>query len=330
MEPDFTAVTNPDITIDDYMIEKSFKSIKFCLRTKKWELYDQPDDVSDEEQNVSTKSENDDLDFDDPLPSFSKSPRATSTPKESNQERLALIEEQNKQFEASLQPDRKKELDKKSAEYRHQYLKRRQESRLIKVPPEPSLNEDVIVVMINYITLNRISRLFLAKHKMDVVYFWVNSMALEPELFELFIMSDRHSNIILLDPNDPITRCEKQMVMMREAEKSNFTIDVFSANLDVKEPENETPGTSGVNELKVVRCPVCSEFHSVEIIEEHAAACADHTFPIILSSGEDSDLEDDLPVVPFVVKESVFSLKDLKRIFVILCGPKGIIKAKSN
>ena len=98
---------------------------------------------------------------------------------------------------------------------------------------------------------------------------------------------------------------------MRETDKSNFTIDIFADNMRSPTTQNVNPGPSDANVEKLVRCPVCSVFQDVKIIQEHAAACAEEQFPNIVSSDEDSD-KDDLPEVLHIHKNTVFSLETLK------------------
>ena len=190
--------------------------------------------------------------------------------------------------------------------------------------------------MVNHLTLGRVNRIFCADYKMEMVYYWIGSLAIVwigslaivPELFEL-VMTRSPGSYIVLDPNDPISKCEKQIIMMKEVDVSNFTIDVFS-DLSNEYPEypalNNIPGPSKValpgssslrynNQDKKVRCPVCAAFQPVEIIKEHAAFCAEQKFPVILSSGEDfGDDDDGLPMATQSKETSSFSIESVKQL----------------
>eukprot|EP00111_Clytia_hemisphaerica_P001514 TCONS_00004350-protein len=122
--------------------------------------------------------------------------------------RRALIEEQNKAYEEALLIDQRKEKEAEEAlryeeelEFRNERirieeqqallqeeerLKQLRQSRLSRVPPELSLEDEHVVVAVRHPTLKTQTRFFKPDSSMTAVYDWIGSLSLRPEHFNLY------------------------------------------------------------------------------------------------------------------------------------------------
>lgn len=95
-----------------------------------------------------------------------------------SQEGPELHAEIDQAYEESLKENQKKVDDSN----RLKDLMQRRKERL---GPEPSLQDDHVVVRVHHPSLRNVSRLFFSNNKMMDVYHWVGSIHTEPEHFEL-------------------------------------------------------------------------------------------------------------------------------------------------
>ena len=210
-------------------------------------------------------------------PAFEKKNEKTSS--------SMLIKQQNSEFEQSLRTDQEKERCRRAETRRIEILKKRQEQHVRLIPSEPSLSEDAIVVVLMHPILGRTQRLFPSNITMVGVYHWAGSLLPEPEFFHLTIGGPVNST--LLDPDESIAKCEREIVFMKAVSTSDFTMDIIFNNQTFE--NNEVPVAQlPLQVAKSVSCPVCLQYFDVNDIEMHASQCADDKYPLILIEDEDS------------------------------------------
>ena len=126
--------------------------------------------------------------------------------------------------------------------------------------------------------LGRIQRFFHSTGKCKVVYYWAGSLHTEPELFTLSITPNT-----VIQEDDPVTVTERQVLLMRETDLSNFTFDIINTNalpelvchnknaLATEEPLAAAGSSAGVEgTAHLLICPVCNIKIPASIIETHA------------------------------------------------------------
>lgn len=297
-----------DMTVEEYLQLKSFKSLKFYLKSKLWsDSYgltdsDSSDDfepVKRKKSSCSTSTRKGSSTSTKESSSLTRKvsssvPTKTSTPKSkdvicfsesddgsddqtnidtcTSQTNLvsirALRAEQDKEFEECLKKDREKGKESLEIAQRSQYLANRQRERGKLVNPEPDPHEPNVMVNVNHIVKGRIKRSFHEHEKISQIYHWVGSLSESPELFSLSICTSP-GNFTQLNPNNQITDVSNQLIMMTETQDSNLTIDIlFNPRNKVTDEQNE--------EMKF--CPVCQGFFLPTEILRHASLCADNKY----------------------------------------------------
>ena len=288
-------IEDQNMTIEEYMKMKSFKSVKFYLKTKLWsESYGNTDYESSSDDFEPNKFVKKKWSSSSTTKRSSSTTTQTSTPNpkdkislsssesddqtdfdqiksNANQFNLfnmrALRAEQDKEFEKSLKADREKANEKIENAQRSQYLINRQSERKKLLNPEPELHEPKVVVNVNHILKGRVKRSFHVNEKISSIYHWVGSLSELPELFVLSVCSSP-GHFIQLDPNSPVTDVSNKLIMMTETHDSNLTIDIlFNSQNEVNVPDEEEKF-----------CPVCQDFFSPTEILRHASSCAENKF----------------------------------------------------
>ena len=107
----------------------------------------------------------------------------------SGSERHLIQNEIGAAYEASLRSDQLKELERNAAGSElnevQDRLKKLQRERESQVEPEPSLDEDHVILTVRHPIVGPKTRLFQAHSKMIDVYNWAGSLSLQPEHFQL-------------------------------------------------------------------------------------------------------------------------------------------------
>ena len=130
---------------------------------------------------------------DDPLNGV----HADSTLVGSSNERRALVEQIEQDFEASLACDQAKDEQRKVKEQAAAQNERREELRIAResqTPPEPDMKSPHVIIRVRHPELGSISRAFSPLSKMVDVYNWVGSLATLPEHF-LLAQTFPHSHL---------------------------------------------------------------------------------------------------------------------------------------
>lgn len=254
--PDYLVINDLTMTLIEFAKLKALKTLKFVLRSRKWNVGIHPYVMSD------------DSDLDD----FVLKPKSHSTPTPT-------------------------------------ISNARQGRRRALVPDEPSLMENSSVIFVTHPNLGQIQRLFLATSKMADVYNWVGSLTQDPDLFDL--CTGIPGSYVPINPNENISKFENRLLAVVGKLNSDLTIDIISgSNISMGTRSSATtnptataatPATSNSTvttnfvpaaktTAKTVRCPICSDFFSIEDIEQHSSDCADSKFLNIIDS--DSSLEE--------------------------------------
>ena len=113
---------------------------------------------------------------------------ADSTLVGSSNERRALVEQIEQDFEASLACDQAKDEQRKVKEQAAAQNERREELRIARenrTPPEPDMKSPHVIIRVRHPELGSISRAFSPLSKMVDVYNWVGSLATLPQHFLL-------------------------------------------------------------------------------------------------------------------------------------------------
>lgn len=210
--------------------------------------------------------------------------------------RLQLIKSQNEAYDASLAADKNKGEERimklreeQERTKREEALRLRQSKRRAHLLPEPSLNDDSVLVVVNHLHFGRKERFFLSTETCESIYNWIGSLSPEPELFELRMIPNT-----LVDPNWVITKVERNVLNMSKKETSDFTMDI---DINTSLLPEDKPSCSYKNNDDLV-CPVCSSKQpSQRLLELHATQCADDKYVEIYSIADSSDDEQDLPEV---------------------------------
>lgn len=156
--------------ITNYMEAHKIKNVRIYMRTKKICT-----DESDEELEHSVFCEDDDIEHSEL--------RENSLLMGSSEGRKAIIEEQDREYQKSLEIDIKKTVDSAILEQEEKHKERLQNARKSRVLNEPS--DDFISVKIRHPSLGLQSRRFPRNTKMLAVYDWAGSLCVEPAHFTL-------------------------------------------------------------------------------------------------------------------------------------------------
>lgn len=119
-----------------------------------------------------------------------------------SEERQLLVSEQDKDYMESLLNDLKKEEEKNRKS-------RLRQERQLRVPPEPPIHNEHVVVNVKHVTLGQCVRFFPADGTVSMVYDWIGSLLDDPENFTLNVVSNE-----LVDPSDPISSVNKTTLYM--------------------------------------------------------------------------------------------------------------------
>lgn len=287
MGGDMIDIKDFTVCVGEYIESKALSKAKFILASKPFSF-----------SNDSYISSDSDFEID---------PIHQSTPKVENlttsfESRDQLIKRQNEEYENSLKADQLKEKEKKRKQEmeinktvtkleKEEHLISRQNARKLLVPPEPCLTEECAVIAVNHVTLGRQKRLFYCDSYIEDVYNWIGSLAPEPELFQLCI-SAPDQGICVLNPNDKVRKAEQQILMMRETSNSNLTMDIVSGSSMTIASDVVMISPELAKRKLTMRCPVCGERQSTDIIAHHADECASRKFvDVIESNSSDDDLD---------------------------------------
>lgn len=110
-----------------------------------------------------------------------------------NIERREVIEQQNQEYSNALKADQQKDEEKEAA--REIELLRRE--REAKVPEEPQVEEDHLVVCVRHLHRGIVTRAFRPDSAMQAVYDWVGSLQADPPHFALFAMIGTQSKTLI-------------------------------------------------------------------------------------------------------------------------------------
>ena len=143
-------------------------------------------------------------------------------------ETRVLKERQNREYESSLEADRKKAEEREATQKRMEYLDNLKVYRQSKLKTEPYITEDSVLVSGLHTTLGKKQRFFDSDEKCCQIYHWVGSLSAELEFFHLHY---KRSSIVpssyVLDPNLNVTAVETTILTMSEVTESNLTINII-------------------------------------------------------------------------------------------------------
>ena len=97
------------------------------------------------------------------------------------QGRRQLIQQQDEEYRLAVEADQRKEKERESA--REKEVLR--EERKAKVPDEPQIEEEHVVVCVRHLNLGVVTRAFPPNCQMDDVYNWIGSLQDDPQHFAL-------------------------------------------------------------------------------------------------------------------------------------------------
>ena len=238
--------------------------------------------------------------------------------KESLQERRNIVKQQDNEFQQSLKSDREKATGNIARKSENLIERMQGWKRMLKT--EPSLQDECIVAVVNHITKGRIQRFFYSDEKCCVLYYWIGSIAPEPEFFTLCI--DKPDNVLKADIS--IVAAERNVIMMNVTDDQPIFFSQLVAGaqnthgyqeqLQV-EPQRisdcsstiQSEGSSHCSDELKIYCPVCGQIQNVSTIEVHASNCADRTYIEVYESDEH---EDDERKEVVTNKDTVKSLKE--------------------
>ena len=125
-------------------------------------------------------------------------------------ETRVLKERQNKEYESSLEADRKKVEEKEATQERMEYVDNLKVYRQSKLKTEPYITEDSVLASALHTTLGKKQRCFYSDEKCCQIYHWVGSLSAEPEFFHLhYKRSSIAPSSYVLDPNLNVTVVER-------------------------------------------------------------------------------------------------------------------------
>lgn len=130
-------------------------------------------------------------------------------------DRKDMIDQQNIEYECSLQADREKDQVKakelKDKTDKEERIKRLQIFRAKRIPPEPTESSERVRVAVQHPALGRQWRYFSKTDTLIAVYDWVGSLSLYPEYFTL--CSSPHQPCL---PSTPIDEIAGQILYVKE------------------------------------------------------------------------------------------------------------------
>ena len=104
-------------------------------------------------------------------------------------ERRELIEEQNREYNEALKADQQKEHEIEKEQENAREMEQLRREREAKVPDEPRIEEDHVVVCVRHLRGGIVTRAFYPNSVMQVVYDWIGSLQSDPPHFALFAMT---------------------------------------------------------------------------------------------------------------------------------------------
>jgi hypothetical protein len=133
-----------------------------------------------------------------------------------SEERKQMMDQLRLAYEASLEADRAKLLQREeenAAIARRELLRRTREKRLLPVPTE---DEPQVVARVRHSSLGLITRAFPANSKVIAVYDWVGSLSVIPEHFTLSFVYPQS----IIYPDEDITFVASSMLYMLKQDES--------------------------------------------------------------------------------------------------------------
>ena len=176
--------------LTNYLAAHKMKNIRIYLQSQK--LYDDSSDGEDEE---------------DPLPMIYTNDTDKNTSLiGSTDDRQALLEEQDKAYQESLNADKQKVKDLERNASEDERKQRIHQARVARVAPEPDIN--YVTIKVRHVTMGLCSRRFSLDCNMVAVYDWAG--ALSPDI-ENFTLCDPFG-LVLLPGSQLVDRSTVSMV----------------------------------------------------------------------------------------------------------------------
>lgn len=116
---------------------------------------------------------------------------------QSSTERRVLIEEQDKEYNEALKADQQKEHEKQKELENAREMEQLRREREAKVPEEPHIEEDHVVVSVRHLRGGIVTRAFYPNSVMQAVYDWIGSLQSDPPHFALFAMTRTQSKTLI-------------------------------------------------------------------------------------------------------------------------------------
>ena len=124
-----------------------------------------------------------------------------------------LKKQQDEEYRLALEEDQRKEKEQNMEKEAAREKEALREERKARVPNEPQIDEDHIVVCVRHPDLGTITRAFPPNCQMDAVYNWTGSLQTDPQHFALFFMAGTQMKTLVY-PNESIT--PQTMLYMEE------------------------------------------------------------------------------------------------------------------
>ena len=214
---------NQPFTIQNYIYAYGLKKVKFVIKTKNYDIGN-VFEISDEETEDCTdeKPASDGTEI--------NSQNASQSALIGNSaERRYLRQQQDAEYLASLAADQEKERKRaeeeknKTSEEKQRnerllreqlqkvaYLEGLRKARESRVPPEPSVEEEHVVVIVQHLQEGRKLRMFRPTDRLLAVYDWIGGINSEPEFFGLSFTPSAEAVL----PEESVMKAERRILYM--------------------------------------------------------------------------------------------------------------------
>ena len=148
-------------------------------------------------------------------------------------ERRELIEEQNREYNEALKADQQKEHEIEKQQENAREMEQLRREREAKVPDEPHIEEDHVVVCVRHLRGGIVTRAFYPNSVMQVVYDWIGSLQSDPPHFALFAMTSTQSKTLIYPTQEIVPQT---MLYMEQTDDSvprsaPFLVSIHGINM---------------------------------------------------------------------------------------------------
>ena len=222
-------------TLQRYIQESKLSRVRLYLTSKivldEEEVNEEDDIINDISSDFTFNNDFPDNGWESDGPDDSLNEVNSSLEMESLKERRALVWQQDQEYKTSLAADKAKEESKKAVLTAEIELAERQEllrvARSSRIPPEPTDQEDVVMIQVRRVHQGLVKRAFKAQERAARIYDWVGSLSPNPEYFRL---ADFSHTVVKLTQR----ACEIKSVLYME--ESSSTLQVASNPVTAGDP----------------------------------------------------------------------------------------------